>query len=722
MKDYYECLDKYGYDKVGIAAYTKSKYQKDIYTPITYQHLYAFNFDFNDIGKIVQKTGKLGSEIKNSNNISYVKAFLNMLASEDESEEQDDDNLIETNQEKTKEDQDYVNVIHKAIDLNHRMLFDPHIRNFLVNQARRIWRSLLLGRAYIRGNYIYAAGDCIAFMEHAFGYKEVKGFLQENQLFCAGKTGEHIILRNPLTHYSEVLKTEFIETENEYVKHLNNVCQFPAGYDLSMARLNLDFDGDKVLVTRNNVMRAKHISADVIYNPGDKTTSDPMDYDLNSILEYELMNLDNLTGMVTNINTSFSNKAMERNEGLESRDFETAICKYLQGLIIDSVKSMKKASIPGELSNAGWRKPYYLCHKYGDYTDNPKAYQKRDDAKSPFNQFVKLLEEKIKNTFKTSYGDVINIEYLDIQDTKILLQDSSRFDTGTFFNIVKELRPIYEEYIQRKEELNEKGKSINSLDKSDESKEAQTLLNEEYREFYDDIKNKCREVCSNESVLASCCVEITYNYTKNKNDSGFKRNKDYTFPWRIAPEGILENLKTKEDENKIDVLEVKELNHLDREFNGALRVKDGIGVISDIQVKTGLKDGNYQVYNILGQHFTDVDVIREEEVDSVVSESVNYDPGIKPLTNYSVKLIKLEDREPDYIIGKMKPGFVLKMKDKDVVIYAADEYLASIRKEDVNNVELGIRLTDYINLEFKLDEVLEISETRKSLIIKISNK
>ncbi len=721
MKDYHDCLEKYGYDKVGIAAYTKSKYQKDIYTPITYQHLYAFNFNKDDIDKIMQKTGRLGVEIKKSNNIAYVKAFLNMLASDEESEErEDEDSAIEDDLGEGKEDEEYVNVIQKAIDLNHRMLFDPHIRNFLVNQARRIWRGLLLGRAYIKGNYMYAAGDTIAFMEHAFG-QDVIGFLGENELYCSGKKGEHIVLRNPLTHYSEVLKAEFNESESKYIKYLDNVCQFSAACDLSMAQLNLDFDGDKVMVIDSSIMRRKYVPADVIYNPGDKSTADPLEYKLDNILNYELMNLDNLTGRVTNIDTYFSNKAMERNEGLESRDFETAICKYLQGQIIDSVKSMKKVSIPGEL-NAVRKKPYFLNHKYGDYKDNPKAYQSRDDAKSPFNKFVKILEDFIKDSFKISFGDVIDIDYLDIQDTKALLQDNTKCDSETFFKIIKELQPVYKEYIKQKDELAKKSKGINSLDKSDEIKEELRLLNEEYKKFYDDIKSKCREICSNESVLASCCVEIAYNYSKNKNDSGFKRNSDFTFPWRIVPEGVLENLKIHEDENKIDVIEVRELNHLNREFKGQLRVKNGIGIISDVRIRTDLKDGDYHVYNILGQHFTEVDVERSEEVKTSLSDPIvnDVDAEFKPLVNHTVKLIKLEAKEPAYLIERMSLGFILQMRNTDVALYIEDEYLASVRKEDVNPSGLGIRLTDYINAKFNLDEVIEISESKKSLIIKIS--
>jgi len=412
---------------------------------------------------------------------------------------------------------------------------------------------------------------------------------------------------------------------------------------------------------------------------------------------------------------------MERNEGLESRDFETAICKYLQGQIIDSVKSMKKVSIPGEL-NAVRKKPYFLHHKYGDYKDNPKAYQSRDDAKSPFNKFVKILEDFIKDSFKISFGDVIDIDYLDIQDTKALLQDNTKCDSEIFFKIIKELQPIYKEYITQKEELAKKGKGINSLDKSDEIKEELRLLNEEYQKFYDDIKSKCREICSNESVLATCCVEIAYNYSKNKNDSGFKRNKDYTFPWRIAPEGVLENLKIHEDENKIDVIEVRELNHLNRELKGQLRVKDGIGMISDVRIRTDLEDGDYHVYNILGQHFTEVEIERAEEVKTSLSDSIvnDVDTEVKPLVNHTVKLIKLEGKEPAYLIERMSLGFILQMRNTDVALYIEDEYLASIRKEDINPAGLGIRLTDYINEEFNLDEVIEISESKKSLIIKIS--
>jgi len=567
---------------------------------------------------------------------------------------------------------------------------------------------------------MYAAGDTIAFMEHAFG-SDVIGFLGGNQLFCAGKKGEHIVLRNPLTHYSEVLKAEFVESKNKYIKYLDNVCQFSAACDLSMSRLNLDFDGDKVMVIDSSVMRKKHVPADVIYNPGDKSTADPLEYNLENILNYELMNLDNLTGRVTNINTYFANKAMERNEGLESRDFELTLCKYLQGSIIDSVKSMKMVSIPGEL-NAVWKKPYFLHHKYGDYKTNPKAYQSRDDANSPFNDFVIALEDKIKNTFKTSFGDIIDVEYLDTQGIQQLLQDNTKCDSETFFNIINELKPVYKEYIKQKEELAKKGKGINSLDKSDEIKEELSLLNEEYKKFYDEIKSKCIEIYSNESVLASCCIEIAYNYTKNKNDSGFKRNSDFTFPWRIVPQGVLENLKGHEDENKNDVIEVRELNHLEREFKGQLKVKDGIGKISDVQITTDLKDGDYQVYHILGQHFTDIDVEREIVVKTSVSDSIvnDVDAGVKPLINHTVKLIKLDGKEPEYLIEKMNLGFILKMRNTDVALYNEDEYLASVRKEDVNSVGMGIRLTDYIDTEFNIDEVVEISDTKKSLIIKMS--
>lgn len=113
---------------------------------------------------------------------------------------------------------------------------------------------------------------------------------------------------------------------------------------------------------------------------------------------------------------------------------------------------------------------------------------------------------------------------------------------------------------------------------------------------------------------ASCCVEISYNYTKTNNESGFKRNRDYSFPWRISPEGILENLKVNEDTEKIDVFELRHLNHRNREFEGLLKVKDGKGVIDTVEIQVVLADGNYQVYNILGQHFIDVNRIRTEDV------------------------------------------------------------------------------------------------------------
>lgn len=125
MEDYYNSIGKYCFDKVGISSYVKSKYQKDLYT--------LTNISMPLIRDIVKKTGTLGWEIKKGENISFTKVYLNILSSY---KEDDEDNLVTAGEElEASVEEEYVNVIHKALDINHRMLFDPHIRSFLVNQS-----------------------------------------------------------------------------------------------------------------------------------------------------------------------------------------------------------------------------------------------------------------------------------------------------------------------------------------------------------------------------------------------------------------------------------------------------------------------------------------------------------------------------------------------------------------------------------------------------------
>lgn len=183
------------------------------------------------------------------------------------------------------------------------------------------------------------------------------------------------------------------------------------------------------------------------------------------------MNLDNLTGRVTNINSTFCDRAMETRERLKSRDFEITICKHLQGLIIDSVKSMKKVSIPSVLENEHEKSHIFLTHKYGDYKTKTTNYQQKEMVNSPFNVFVKKLEESIGKTYKTSFGDIIDPQYLDIQNTKELLLDRSKFNSTTFFDIIGKLKPIYEEYIDKRDALNNERSNINYHDKSEGNKE-----------------------------------------------------------------------------------------------------------------------------------------------------------------------------------------------------------------------------------------------------------
>lgn len=707
MNDYYDSLTKYGYTKIGVAAYTKPKYLKEPYAELTYQHLYASNLSYMDIVKISSKIGRVGIEIKNGIDMGFTKAYLNMLASDEENSE---------------DEEQYVNIINKAIQINHRMLFDPHIRMFLVGQSKRIFENLMLGKAYVRGGYKYACGDLIAMAQHCFNILVV-GFLGEKECYIAGDTGERVAIRIPITHYSEANKINLIDSDIKYIRHLDNVIQFSAGKDLSMSQMNMDYDGDKVLVVKNKTLQARHIDALPIVNVEDKTTAEPLEYNLDNIIAYEMMNLHQQTSTITNIDTFFNNKAMEESGDLTSRDFEITICRHLQGLIIDSAKSMKKIIIPELLQTASCRKPYFMSNKYGDYNEKPNSYQERTYAKSPFNRFVKDLEDYIKETYKMEIGmaNILDPQYLDIQSTKDLLQDTSKFSGKEFFEIIEHLLPIYKEFIKEKSEIDKKKSRINYKDKSDGTKDEIAVIKQEYDGLFEKTRTACNKVCSNQSVLASACVEISYNYTKNKNNTDFSRTSEFGFPWYIAPEGILENLKVHEDEHKIDVVEVRELNHQIKEYKGILRVDGDVASIDDFKFYSrDLFDGSYNLYNILGQHFADMDVLHKTPVRITESGTIKSDTMLEAINNYTVKLIKFENKPVNEVIDLLRDGFVLRKRNTDIALYSGDTYVASVRFEDTRNMEQGIMLEEYVGQTFVMKSIGDIKD--KSVFITISNQ
>ncbi|MDF2605919.1 MAG: hypothetical protein K0S34_109 [Bacillales bacterium] len=678
--EYITLLQKYGHNYIGITNYIKSHEETDIYTDLNYQFINSLNLTVEDLVELAKKPIKLYLDILRYGDTASVKAFLNMIIKEGTDEVRLDTDVA------------------LAIDLDSRMIFDPRIQKFIRKQIQQAIQRLLIGRIPIKGDYKYITGDCIAFLQHAGGL-DVNGLLGKDEYFCSSKLGEYVLLRNPLTSWHEVKKGEFVELSNaKYIQHLNNVIQVNIN-DLTMSQLSgADFDGDKILLTNDSKI-VNGVITDLVIITEDNTPGKTKLYNIESIIEFELRNLSNLTAKLTNINTFIQSKALESGD-LKNYELAIASCKQLQGELIDSIKKGTNPIIPDVLLELQSFKPYFQRYIYEDFDKTYKG-QKYQKINTPLNQFVYKVEKLLDKLKKQRIFD--SIGYID-RDTYNLIIDESRYDRDLFFNLCEKVIPIYNEYAKRSGEIYREQKSIKKVRASDEDKENLKLIKQKYKELAEDTRNILSEICDNPSILTSVCAYIEYHESKSGNvkDKTVVRTESYLFPWICTQNayGLLENIRTNCDNKQLQVMEIKELNRKNMEYTGILFVKDGIATIGDQVFKTKLKNGKYRCNNYMGYHYIDFDIEREIATTSENITMKTEITEIKDLKNYKVRLhTGIRSGEE---VSKLINNKTLKLnKSSDYFKLLIDEEeICFIYNEYAKDLKQRIYLEDYINHNF----------------------
>lgn len=606
IAEYEQLLAEYHHTQFWVANYAKPSYQVNPYTPLTYQYIHALNLTLADLYKLCTPMMRVVKRILHGNkndttgkwirDITYTKAFLNMLVQEDEPKDEDlsDESENTEHEEDIQQKKRFVNEIHQAIDLNELMLYDGNVRQFIVKQTMQKVQDMLKGRIPVHGSYYYLTNDPVAFMEHASGI-QVKGVLKKNQAFMNRKVGTHALFRSPLTIFNEVAKLDFVKVHNPYMRHLDNVIVLSC-HDLTLTRLGgADVDGDTALCTNDPTILSAVIDVPTIINEDDKKTAAPVPNNIDSIVNLELKSLHNLTGRCTNVNTYFQNLALEEGD-LQSRVLENSVLKFLQGQIIDATKNGREVEIPFVLDRFAVKLPYFFRFVNGGSQDD---YQY--STKSPFNQFCVKAERYIKENFQIVDGK-LDQSKLGIESTKQLLQDLSKVSQSKYLEYLDQIEPLYKEYNKKKRSIDFRRKQFNELKKWVRDDETRKAISAEYAELKAEYKAKCEAICPYLSVLASVAVEIAY------------KKGTYGFAWLFI-DGLLENLKKHENVVKKEVQRVHRLTNRNAEGK-ELTVKDGIASFDDLEFKFNAPDGSYPLFEIMGQFYIWYEAERETAVET----------------------------------------------------------------------------------------------------------
>ena len=707
MEEYYSLLEKYNYTYFGITNYSHEHEDNEINT-LSYQVINSTDLNYKDLMALSREEAKMLKKVRHGDT-AYVKAFLNIIANKSnksefsDEEEYEDDDAIENDEDY----KDKAKVFSKAIQLNERYVFDKEVQKFLYQRVKNYYYDMLIGKILVPSQFLVATGDIIAFLEWS-AYRDadkVKGFLGKDEFYCEGKNQGYVMTRYPLCHFSEIKVANFVTKKNDenykWINHLNNIVQFNT-YDLTMVRLNEDFDGDKNLLLRADISLAKgRVLKDAIiddypiYNPDDKATTNASKFDIDAILKFEKLNQDNKTGEITNLNSSYQTKA--HNEGsLLKRNYESSVCKMLQGEQIDSVKKGTTVVINKELKGNAWQKPYFMRFKYGDGKITKQNKNKYMIPMSPLDKFSEELWDFIKDLYPNEgekeeliipEGEEIR-SYLDIPHIHALMMCDD--DSYIELALLNALQPIFNEYSHKKGELYEKGRGINRLSSNEDDKELVKQIKNEYRELYTDTREKAFEAYKelygdvDIKTLASVCTEIEYVQAK-QGLNGFNRNKSYNFPWIVCPEGLIENIKDHEDAHKTLVFNCKEI-----------------------------KDKDKNTINIFGNVYKIIQMVKKIPLKEPEQPKPKKDRALK---DYKCSLVYCSGEEAaEKLDGKVA---TLKLKDGTYFSFYLDgEYIASIAKGGDKNLEQGINLKDFLDTDIKISVD---SFTSKSLKVTLQN-
>lgn len=253
------------------------------------------------------------------------------------------------------------------------------------------------------------------------------------------------------------------------------------------------------------------------------------------------MNLNNLTGILTNINTTIQDEYIFKNI-MTTEDLPIAVCAMFQGMIIDSAKTMKQIKLP-EILTKKIRRPYYFKH-----INNSKNLSKYN---SPLSKFCKALEERMKKIFPTKLENKIDSQgngYLDNNRVHELFVNES-YDSKEVLDLVNELEPIYKKWIKNKEKIDINMKKIDKIKNREKRNEERKRIRGEYKQLNTELKDKVNEITTDECLIATACIYYHYNIALKSNSS---------FMWVIAPDGLIENLRINEDPNKLEITKLSQ--------------------------------------------------------------------------------------------------------------------------------------------------------------------
>ncbi len=562
--DSYSSCDEYVQNSIkngytfGVAKTCPEQLEKE--RNLNYQFIQSYDLDDDDIEELITPTM---NEIKDVLRGDWRKTILFLKGA----------GLNENNIDFV--DDDFI----KAIMIDQRMIDDPFIQSTIYQLIRNRINRAKVGVLKVHGNYSIVSGDPYSLCQSIFGL-EVTGLLKAGEIYnkyWVSNGAERLAcFRAPMTCHNNIrLVTPVNNEEVSYWYSYMTTCTVFNSWDTAAAALNgMDFDGDLVMLTDNNVLVKKLKPQPALMcaqRKADKKIS--TDYDF---IKSNIESFGNDIGQTTNWITSMFEvqSHFEKN----SQEYKTLAYRIQCGQLyqqnaIDKAKGIICKPMPRTWHDrhsvniiedgverefyrkiVADKKPYFMRYIYPPLMKQYNTYIKNTDRnalrefqmtvsemkKLPYESltdrqkdFLKYFDyrmpvgvgdcvmNKICRRFEDEFDGYINKHNTSVKFDYTIMRNNADYSNSQF-NVIKKLYDDFNKRLRNYAIFAD----YERIDDCDSFKEM-SVMNDEFRK-------ECNIICQNKDSLCNIILDICYTKSSTKR-----------FAWSMCGHDIIHNLLLK---------------------------------------------------------------------------------------------------------------------------------------------------------------------------------
>lgn len=527
---------------------------------LNYQFIQSYDMDDDDIEELISPTMQ---EIKDVLGGDWRKTILFLKGS----------GLNEDNIERLDND------IAKALMIDKRMIDDPFIQSAIYQSIRNRINEAKVGVLKVHGNYSIVSGDPFALCQSIFGLK-VTGLLKSgeiyNQYWADIGSEKLACYRAPMTCHNNIrLVHPASNDEVRYWYRYMKTCTIFNAWDTASAALNgMDYDGDLVMLTDNDVLVRKLKPQPALMcaqRKAEKRISTDEDF-----IRSNIESFGNDIGQTTNwITSMFEVRSHFNPESKEYKELSYRIrCGQLyQQNAIDKAKGIICKPMPKSWhdrhtvnkiedddtkrfyrSIVADKKPYFMRYIYPSLMKQYNTYIKNTN-RNALREFQMTVDEmmsmpfenlserqrdflryysyrmpvgvgncimnKICRRFEQEFDGHIGRHNASVKFDYTIMKSGNEYSTSQFYAVKR----LYEDYNKRLQNYMVFA-DYERVDECDSIFEISTMNS--------DFRRECFSVCPNEQTLCDIILDICYS-----------KNSTKKFAWSMCGETIINNLLSK---------------------------------------------------------------------------------------------------------------------------------------------------------------------------------